>query len=141
MNLKSEYNQSKVPVKEIAIGTVCSLTIMLMMTVIGTSMMQYEKLAENQLGIFAFVTQLLSAFIGCIVSSVIGKERRLLICVINALIYMLILGSVTIFLFEGSFDRLAPSFLAVALGAFSAFLSGNMMRKKNKKFQFPKISR
>lgn len=115
----------------IAIGVVASIAVML----IGALVMAYwvirETVPMDGIGFGTACILIISSALGAWIATVLSKQKKLLVCGLTALMFYLVLLSVTAVFFDGMFSGMGITALMILIGAGGALLPG--MRKKSGK--------
>ncbi len=125
-------NISKIP-KGIGVGLAVSIATTMIGSAVGAWLLVSEKTSENSLGYIALILLLLSSILGALATVGIVKEKRVPVCLLSGVIYLLSLLAVTALFFGGTYGGVGESALVVLGGALSVALLGLKGAKKPKR--------
>lgn len=137
-NLHKAEKKTPLPLA-VAVGIFISLIVTLGGAMLTTAMIHGQSWNENSYSVASFVIWLLASFAGATIAGIMAKDRPWLGVLFNAVIYMLILLSVSILFFDGKLGAIGQGIIAVLLGAAPAMLL--LTRKTNginRKIRYPK---
>ncbi len=123
----------------IAAGSAAAMGITLAGTGVLAWMLDGEALGLEALSIGSAAVLLLSAVAGSWIGGTAAREKRLAVCMICGLAYMMLLVGIHLFWYEGSFRSLPLTVLSVAGGSLAgALLKPGEERniKKRRKMKF-----
>ncbi len=120
----------------LAFGALISITVTILMALILAKLVQTEVLLQEQIGYGVMVLLLASSFLGAATAQGKVKHRRLMICMLSALIYFFILMSITALFFGGQYSAVGVTAGVILAGAGTAALlctgQGKGRRQKRK---------
>ena len=115
----------------IGIGTVASIGITLLFSLITAWLMDKEMLPENTIGYCAIVTLLCASAAGSGIASSMIKRRRLLMCGISGIVYYLCLICATALFFGGEYTGMGVTALAVLGGCIGVGVLGTGRKRRS----------
>ncbi len=121
----------------IVIGVAVGAAVAALGTLLVAYMIGKGRIAVSSLGVWAMVIQALSAAAGAWTASSIYKQKRLLICAINALGIFLLLLAMTALFFGGQYEGLLGGLAMNLLGSGSAVLPVFAGKGKKSKVKIP----
>ena len=122
----------------IGIGAGVGLLITLIGGVLLAFLLAGEKLAIEAMGYGVLIAQFVGALLGAMAASWCYRQRRMIVCLVTAGVYMLVLMAVNAIFFGGQYEGVGGSLLVVAIaGSAAAFVGngGGKMSKHRKKFR------
>lgn len=121
----------------IAYGSVIAILISLLGSIIGAILMNRELIGESAAFILPIIVWIASGFTGTMVAAKLARSRYLLVAGITALIYLFVLISVSILIFDGKFTALWQGIVSVlAGGGLSLILSSRKNTGKKHKVKY-----
>lgn len=115
----------------IAIGVITSVAVMLMGALLISFLVMNETVPINGIGLGAMCVLVLAAAAGAWLATVLTRQKKLLVSGLTALIFYLVLLSITAVFFGGMFAGMCIVALMILLGAGATVLFG--LRKKSGK--------
>ncbi|MBQ8768635.1 MAG: TIGR04086 family membrane protein [Oscillospiraceae bacterium] len=115
----------------VIIGVIAAVAVMLIGALVMSYLIVKETVGMSSAGIGAMVIVAISSALGVWLASALTKQKKLLVCGLTALIYYLVLLSITAVFFDGVYDAVGLTALMVILGAGGILLCG--LRKKSSK--------
>ena len=99
-----------------AIGLLISLIITGIGGIIGTYMIHNGSISENAYATVAFITWMVASFAGAFVSGASFKDKFLVASLLSVGVYMFLMLSIAILIFNGNLERIGQGMLAMAIG-------------------------
>ena len=121
----------------IAIGVVVSVAVMLIGALALAYLVIRETVPIDGIGFGASVILVLATALGCWIATVLAKQRKLLVCGLTALVFYLVLLSVTAVFFDGVFSGMGMTALMTLIGAGGALLPGMPKKSGKSKIKIP----
>lgn len=115
----------------IAIGVVTAIGVTLLGALAMAAMVIRETVPMDGIGVGAMGILILASALGSWIGSGLTKQKKLLVCGLTALVFYLVLLSVTAVCFDGVYDGMGLTALLLTAGAGVPLLSG--LRKKSGK--------
>ena len=134
-------NSKRVSIKASIVGVVCAISATLIMSVVASILLSTEKVSEEKLGVLVFLIQMISAFVGCVCSSAMGKGNRLIQSLTTAGLYYFVLMATTVLFLDGTFHGMLQGMGAIALGSAIPMLTRLFLRKQGNSFKIRRFSR
>ena len=122
----------------IGIGAGVGLVITLIGGIMLTFLLTGEKLSVESMGYGTMVIQFVGALLGSITATLCYKQRKMIVSLITAGVYLLVLMGINALFFDGQYERMGGSLLVVAIAGIAAAFVGNgggKMSKRRKKFR------
>ncbi len=119
MKLKKQFKTkgSRPTVYGVLIGTSIALLISILLSAAATSIIAKGKMDEAGYNITVFIIRAISVFTGAMVGTRISKEKYFVIIGIIAAAYTIVLVSLGIIIYDGSFQNFGTGVLSVLLGS------------------------
>jgi putative membrane protein (TIGR04086 family) len=108
----------------LAVGAAASTATTVLLTALMAKLMESETLQENAMGYGIMIVLVLSSFLGAVLSYGRIKRQRLIVCVLSAILYFMILISITALFFGGQYSGVGVTALMIICGAGLAILPG-----------------
>ncbi len=115
----------------IAIGVVTSVAAMLIGALVMAYLVTGETVPIDGIGFGASCILVVATALGAWIATTLTKQKKLLVCGLTAIVFYLVLLSVTAIFFDGMFSGMGITALMTVIGAGAALLPG--MRKKSGK--------
>ena len=124
--------------KSAAAGSMVSVIVSLLISIVITTMLNAEKMTDIGMGYAVMVMLLLSSYSGAYASCKIRNEQRLISSLLTGAMYFMILAGIAILLFEGRFNAVWESALLIVCGSLLAAMwtSRKIGGNKGRKFKF-----
>lgn len=106
----------------IGIGAVISVVISIALTALLTSFVINRSIGESNTSIYIFLIRSISVFLGSILGAAIGKEKYLQTIGCITLCYLVVLLSLGITLYDGSFQHFGSGIISSIIGGLVAYL-------------------
>lgn len=100
----------------VAIGVLLSVVISLLLAMGTSGLITKEKLSEGGVHYFALIITLISGMVGGLVAGKVVGSKYAVVTGLTGLAYLLVLISVGILFFDGGFNMLWTSTVAIAVG-------------------------
>ena len=117
-------------------GAAVAMIITMIVCAAGASLMRAERVGEGSSGIISIISLVLSSAIGAMMALRKAGHHRIITCLGTGLIYWLILWSCTAMLFEGDYQSVGTTALAVLGGCGCTVLLG--LKEKRPKSRYTK---
>lgn len=116
----------------IGIGVGVSMLMTLILTAVLALLISREYLAESSLGVSTIVIQLISSLVGAWIAYRQIKSKRLAVCLGAALGYFLLLLGCTALFFNGQYQGVGGSAVAILIGGLTVGLLGLKDKKQSR---------
>lgn len=116
----------------IGVGIGISLLVTLILTAIAALLMSRESLAEDSIDIIVIAVELISSLAGAWTAYTLIKSRRLLVCLGTVAGYYLLMLGCTALFFDGQYQGVGISALAVLVGGLVVGLLGLKEKKQSR---------
>lgn len=100
----------------VAIGVLLSVMISLLLAMGTAGLITNEKLSEGGIHYFTLIITLISGMVGGLVAGKIVGSKYAVVTGLTGLVYLLVLIAVGILIFDGGFNMLWTSAVAIAVG-------------------------
>ena len=115
----------------LAIGAAVSMLVTVLVAAIGAHLVMSGIIPQEQIGYCSICALVSAGIVGALTASTKVKRKRLMICMLNGLIYYLILLSLTALFFGGQYDGMGVTFAVIALASLAAALIGSRQGGNN----------
>lgn len=105
-------------------GGICSLMITILGSMMIAKLVSEEIVKETKIGYCVMVMLITAAYSGAMCAKIKIKRRKLMVCTLSAITYMLILLMTTVLFFGGQFSSVMETVLLVVCGCTLAALTG-----------------
>ena len=134
---KFNRGHTVVPMWAISIGSGMCIAITILASIISAFAISKEVLPQERLGAISALTQIVSAFIGCLVAAVLSGKSPAIVSAITCGVYAIFLICVNILFVEGQMGRVGAGVLYILLGgalavAIKLFGKGRSKIKKTR---------
>lgn len=117
----------------LAWGTAAALLITIAFAALITQLVLGEKLDETAIGTGSMIVLPVASAVSAITASGMIKRRRMQVCMLSGVIYLLCLVLINLLLFGGQFSSLGVTILLVAAGTIIVGMWGLKGEKKMRK--------
>lgn len=114
----------------ILIGAALGLLISIMGALFLAWLINTERVGQGAIDNGVLIILLGASATSAVISSTIVKEKRLLICALSGLCYLLMLLAITALFFGGQYSGIAVSGLVILAGSICVCLLGLMPQKR-----------
>lgn len=118
--------------KGIATGTLCSMIIVILLSMIFAKLIATGRMAESKLGYGIMIILFLASFAGSLISISYTKRRILYVAIIFCVTFIILLSLLTTLLFGGRLEGILPSSMIVFAGGIMPALLRSSSNKKAK---------
>lgn len=134
---KVNRGNTVVPMWAIAIGSGMSIAITILASIISAFAISNEVLPQERIGAISALTQIISAFIGCLVATILSGKSPAIVSAITCGVYAIFLVCVNILFVDGQMGRVGTGVLYILLGgalavAIKLFGKGRTKIKKTR---------
>lgn len=130
---KKTYGKAKSMPVGIIWGTVVALAITIVYAVIISQLVLGEKIDASAIGIGSMIVLPLASAVSAITSSGMIKRRRMQVCLLSGVSYLLSLLLINLLFFGGQFGGFAATILLVAIGVIVVGMWGLKGEKRTGK--------
>lgn len=116
----------------LAYGALWSLIITILGSMIIAKLVSEEIVEEAKIGYCVMVMLVSGAYSGAMCAKIKIKRRKLMVCILSSITYMLMLLMTTILFFGGQFSSILETSLLVICGAALAALTGTGKKRAYK---------
>jgi len=118
------------------LGATVAMIITMFVCAIGASMMAAERAGEGSAGIISVIALISSSTVGAVIACRKAGHHRLAVCLGAGITYLLILFACTATFFDGEYQAVGTTALAVLGGSSCAALLG--LREKQPRSRYSK---
>ena len=125
-----------------ALGAVVALIVTMIISSLGASLMTTERVGEDSAGIISVIMLITSSFVGAEVAIVKAGHHRLAVCLAAGVSYLIILLACNALLFDGKYQAVGTTALAVLGGSGCAALlglRGRQVKSRHSKYHNMKL--
>lgn len=101
----------------VGVGIIVSLVISMLLLTGVTSLIVDGKLNENVVAFFTFATRVIALLVGVLIGTGLIKQKHIIFAGVIALGYLIILITLGIVLYDGSFRNFGSGIVSVLLGS------------------------
>ena len=118
------------------LGAIVAIVITMIICAIGASMIAAERAGEGSVGIISVIALISSSTVGAMVACRKAGHHRLAVCLGAGITYLLILFACTATFFDGKYQAVGTTVLAILGGSGCAALLG--LREKQPRSRYSK---
>lgn len=119
--------------KGLAVGAVISMLATIIIAALGAHLIASEILPQEQIGYCSLTALITGSILGAIAASGKVKRRRLMVCLLNGLVYYMILLAITALFFGGQYQGMGVTLITICLGSLAAALITSRDKKERSK--------
>ena len=120
---KNEYRNETASIPAaVFLGTVVSTAVTLIGAVVVAALISNAIISDNSIGYSVLLLALVSAFLGCSASILIARRRLLIVSICTAIVFLLVLLSVTAIFYGGQYSGIPATVLVILGGGISSVL-------------------
>ena len=125
----------------LAAGAGISILVTMLVCLISAWLISTEILPQQQIGYCVLTALVTGTILGAATAWKKIKRQKLMVCLMSGGVYFLVLATATVLFFDGDFQGVGVSFVAIMLGALAAvFLTNERKNLKKGKIR-PKMVR
>lgn len=127
-----------IPVRAIVIGAGVCITISVLIAIITAFAINNEYWSIEKTDIISALSQIISAFIGCMVATILAGRMPAVVSAITCGVYVIILICVNILFMDGELGRVGAGTLFILFGGALA-VGIKLLAQSNKKIKKPRL--
>ena len=135
---KFNRGNNVVPMWAIAIGSGMCIAITILASIISAFAISNEVLPQERMGAISALTQIISAFIGCMVATILAGRMPAVVSAITCGVYVIILICVNILFMDGELGRVGAGTLSILFGGALA-VGIKLLAQSRKKIKKPRL--
>ncbi len=135
---KVNRGHTVVPVWAITIGAGVSVAVTILVSIISALAISNESLPQERIGLISALSQILSAFVGCMVATILAGRMPAVVSAITCAVYMTLLICSNILFMDGDLSRVGAGVLFILLGGVLA-VGVKLLSRKGKKIKKPRL--
>ena len=123
-------------VASLGLGLASTGLITLLGSIVTAILIDLECLPESKMGLAAVVILCAASFLGAVITSKMVGENRMLFCILNGALYLLLLACANWLCFDGAFQGVLGAVLTIiGCSAVAAMLATQQKRQKTSYFK------
>ena len=127
-----------VPVWAITIGAGVCIAITILASIISAFLISNERLPQERIDVISALSQIISAFIGCMVATILAGRMPAVVSAITCGVYAIALICVNILFMNGELGRVGAGALSILFGGALA-VGTKLLTQSRKKIKKPRL--